>query len=149
MPMAKRVNTRWTASLALAVIATLFLCGGLAAMFQELPWQLVGLAACTGLLALTASEPRHRPVHTLLLVLILVLGAAHAVDSLWQRETGVPFFNARFVERLLGAARHSSGKDKDIHKGIAATVSATPIDSSPPGEKAQSSAARKLSISRA
>ena len=41
---------------------------------------------------------------------------------------------------------HSSISDKCIHKGTAAAVSATPIEASPPGEKAQSSAARTLSI---
>ena len=45
--------------------------------------------------------------------------------------------------------RHSSTIGNCNQSGIAATVSATPIDSSPLGEKAQSSAARKLSISRA
>jgi hypothetical protein len=44
--------------------------------------------------------------------------------------------------------RHSSNSDKCIHRVTAAAVNATPIEASPPGEKAQSSAARKLSICR-
>ena len=52
-------------------------------------------------------------------------------------------------KRLFARLRHSSTIDNCIQRGIAAAVSATPIDSSPPGENAQSSAARKLSISRA
>ena len=43
--------------------------------------------------------------------------------------------------------RHSSSNDKRTHSGTAAAVSATPVDASPLGENAQSSAARKLSIS--
>ena len=45
--------------------------------------------------------------------------------------------------------RHSSSSDSRLHSETAAAVSKTPIDSSLSGEKAQLSAARKLSISRA
>ena len=47
----------------------------------------------------------------------------------------------------LTRLRHSSSSDKRIQSGSAAAVSATPVDPSPLGENAQSSAARKLSIS--
>jgi hypothetical protein len=45
--------------------------------------------------------------------------------------------------------RHSSTSDSCNQSGTPAAVSATAIDASPPGKKAQWSAARKLSISAA
>ena len=51
-------------------------------------------------------------------------------------------------ERPLDAAAALLQQRQMHPQGTAAAVSATPIDASPPGEKAQSSAARKLSIWR-
>ena len=57
---------------------------------------------------------------------------------------------ASATSRLASArstrSRHSPSSDSCIHSGTVRMVSATPIDASPPGENAQSSAARTLSI---
>src|SRR5580704_5262306 len=66
------------------------------------------------------------------------------ISSRGSRVPPVP----RAPSACLARLPHSLSSDSRIQRGTAAAVSATPIATSPSGEKAQSSAARKLSISR-
>ena len=69
-----------------------------------------------------------------------------AALSFISRSRSPPTAAPRAASACSTRPRHSSSNDRCIHSGTAAAASATPIDASPAGEKAQSSAARRLSI---
>ena len=71
-----------------------------------------------------------------------------AAQSCISRRASRPERGPRLASARSARPRHSTKSDCWNHRGTAAAVSATPIDASPPGEKAQSSPLRTLSISQ-
>jgi hypothetical protein len=62
-----------------------------------------------------------------------------------RRDDARPFLEAAGCQRDIGGDAYVDGSDV-LYDPIVSRVSATPIDSLPSGEKAQSSAARRLSM---
>jgi hypothetical protein len=87
-----------------SIIALLMLGFGLAARFRNLPWELVALAIGVAALWLSARRSASAALHGFLGGLVLVLAAVHFVDALGPDGGGTLFLNARFFERLVGAA---------------------------------------------
>jgi hypothetical protein len=85
-----------------AIIALLMAGLGLAVRFRDLPWELLALAITV--CALVLATRRQPNLVGLLAGLVLVLGAVHIVGALGPVRGDVMFFNARFLERLCGAA---------------------------------------------
>src|ERR1700724_2950476 len=78
--------------------------------------------------------------------LVYINDAPSAVCSFISRRASGRAPSPRAAIARSTRLPHSSISDSCIHSGTAAAVSATPSDASPFGEKAQSSAARRLSI---
>src|SRR5687767_12404119 len=86
-----------------AVIGLLMLGFGLAARFRELPWELVTLGIAVAALVLAARRSESTRLHGFLAGLVLVLAAVHMIGALAPAGDSTLFFNARFVERIVGA----------------------------------------------
>jgi uncharacterized membrane protein len=87
-----------------SIIALLMFGFGLAARFRNLPWELVALAIGVAALWLSSRRSASSRLHGFLGGLVLVLAAVHFVDALGPAGGGTLFLNARFFERLVGAA---------------------------------------------
>ena len=87
-----------------AIIGLLMLGFGLAARFRNLPWELVALGVAVMSLFLSARRSTPRALHGFLAGLVLVLAAVHIVGALAPARGDTLFLNARFLERLVGAA---------------------------------------------
>jgi hypothetical protein len=87
-----------------SIIALLMFGFGLAARFRNLPWELVALAIGVAALWLSSRRSASSRLHGFLGGLVLVLAAVHFVDALGPDGGGTLFLNARFFERLVGAA---------------------------------------------
>lgn len=85
------------------VIGVVLLALGVAARFRGLPWELIALAFSVGALALAVRRPTSRRLHSALAGLVLLLGAVHILSSLSPIRDVPVFFNAPFIERLVGA----------------------------------------------
>ena len=87
-----------------AVIGLLMAGLGLAARFRNLPWELVALAIAVASLALAARRSTSERLHGFLAGLVLVLAAVHMISALAPSSSDTLFLNARFFERIIGAA---------------------------------------------
>jgi len=86
-----------------AVIGVVLMGLGAAARFRGLPWELIALAFAVGALALAARRSPSARLHSVLAGLVLLLGAVHILSSLSPIRDVPVFWNAPFIERLVGA----------------------------------------------
>lgn len=86
-----------------AVIGVLMAGLAVAARFANLPWELVTLATTVIALWLAARRPEAERLQSILAGFVPIAGAAHVIDSLGPNPDGALFFNAQFIERLIGA----------------------------------------------
>jgi len=87
-----------------AIIGLLMFGLGLAARYRNLPWELVALGVAVIALWLSARRSTSQRLHGFLAGLVLVLAAVHIVGALAPTHADTLFLNARFCERLVGAA---------------------------------------------
>jgi uncharacterized membrane protein len=89
---------------ALAAIAVLFLILAAAARFQNIPWELAGLAASVATLALTTwRSPALTSLHSVTAGFVALFGFLHVLSTLTEPASGALFGNPVFVSRLAGA----------------------------------------------
>jgi hypothetical protein len=87
-----------------AIIGMLLLGIGVAARFRDLPWELIALAVAVASLALAARRTQSARLQGFLSGLVLILSAVHVLSALGPSHGDTLFLNARFFERLVGAA---------------------------------------------
>ena len=87
-----------------AIIGLLMFGFGLAARYRNLPWELVALGVAVVSLFLSARRSTSGRLHGFLAGLVLVLAAVHIIGALAPVRGDTLFLNARFFERLVGAA---------------------------------------------
>jgi uncharacterized membrane protein len=86
-----------------AVIGAMMVLAGIAARWQALPWDVIGLAIAVALLAVGVRTSQSRALHGLLAGIVLTVAAIHALTSL-ELHTGAIFLNVQFFEQLVAAA---------------------------------------------
>ncbi len=86
------------------VVGALLVGFGLAARFQDLPWELIGLAFSVGALGVAAYRSKSETLHNVLAGLVPIVGFLHVFSSLSDVPGTHLFANGRFVERMVGAA---------------------------------------------
>ncbi|MFO1466333.1 MAG: DUF2339 domain-containing protein [Steroidobacteraceae bacterium] len=86
------------------VVGALLVGFGLAARFQDLPWELIGLAFSVGALGVAAYRSKSESLHNVLAGLVPIVGFLHVFSSLSDVPGTHLFANGRFVERMVGAA---------------------------------------------
>jgi len=87
-----------------AIIGLLMFGFGLAARYRDLPWELIALGLAVVSLVLAARRSTSRRLHGFLTGLVLILAAVHIIGALAPAGGDTLFLNARFFERLVGAA---------------------------------------------
>jgi uncharacterized membrane protein len=91
-------------SAAHAVIGLLLSGLGIAARFNDLPWELVALAFSAGALELASRRSSSRQLHSALAGLVALFGFLNVIRSLSPIVGSPVFLNGRFAERLVAAA---------------------------------------------
>ncbi len=87
------------------IIAACLLIAALAVAFEQLPWELVGLALAVAGLTATRRSAELARFRTALAGAALLFAVLHMVASIFAAgTTGTAFFNAQFAERLVAVA---------------------------------------------
>lgn len=90
-------------SAAHAIIGVLLAGIAAAARFQDLPWELLALAAVVGMLWWASKRPDAERLQSVLAGLVPLMGLLHVASALAPPLDAAPFLNSRFAERLMGA----------------------------------------------
>jgi uncharacterized membrane protein len=87
------------------LIGIVFAAFALAAQFEQLPWELLGLALVTSCLALSIRSQELEAFRGALAGAALLFGALHVLDSIFTTTSGLtPFLSGEFGERFLGGS---------------------------------------------